>query len=266
MRDQAIACYRKALKLKPDYGEAYFNLGQALRSQGRLAEALTALAHAHALGLSSPELNVVGPGAPLGASGPPALARVMYECELSLKWEGRFPALLEGGKAPHDAVEQVEFAFFCARSRMLYVTAANWYTRAFAAQPPLAENLVQGHRFHAAGVAALAGCGRGLEAAKLNDQEKVQWRNQARSWLEADLALWASRLEDQPQATPLRLQRALRAWQREPALASLREPAALAELPEAERQTWGKLWADVDALLKRAAASQGLTPPGASHR
>jgi hypothetical protein len=37
----------------------------------------------------------------------------------------------------------------------------------------------------------------------------------------------------------------------DPGLASLREDDALAKLPEEERDACRKLWADVDALLKR---------------
>jgi hypothetical protein len=33
----------------------------------------------------------------------------------------------------------------------------------------------------------------------------------------------------------------------------VRDPEALERLPEAERQAWQQLWADVDALLKKAA-------------
>ena len=45
---------------------------------------------------------------------------------------------------------------------------------------------------------------------------------------------------------------ALRHWQKDPALASLRDKDALAKLPEPERDTCRKLWAEVDALLERA--------------
>jgi hypothetical protein len=34
-------------------------------------------------------------------------------------------------------------------------------------------------------------------------------------------------------------------------LAGVRDPLALEKLPEAERQDWQKLWADVDALVKK---------------
>ena len=41
-------------------------------------------------------------------------------------------------------------------------------------------------------------------------------------------------------------------WKVDPDLVSIRDPAALAKLPEAERQEWQKLWSEVDALLQRA--------------
>jgi hypothetical protein len=41
-------------------------------------------------------------------------------------------------------------------------------------------------------------------------------------------------------------------WQGDLDLVSLRDPAAVANLPSGERQACRKLWADVDALLQRA--------------
>ena len=38
--DEALACYRRALELRPDYAEAHNNLGNALRNQGKLDEAV----------------------------------------------------------------------------------------------------------------------------------------------------------------------------------------------------------------------------------
>ena len=38
--DEAVACYRRALELKPDYAEAHNNLGNALKDQGKLDEAV----------------------------------------------------------------------------------------------------------------------------------------------------------------------------------------------------------------------------------
>ncbi len=38
--DEAVACYRRALELNPDYAEAHNNLGIALKDQGKLDEAV----------------------------------------------------------------------------------------------------------------------------------------------------------------------------------------------------------------------------------
>src|SRR5208337_4411026 len=38
--DEAIACYRRALSLKPDYHEALNNMGSVLAEQGKLDEAI----------------------------------------------------------------------------------------------------------------------------------------------------------------------------------------------------------------------------------
>ena len=38
--DEAVACFRRALELKPDYAEAHYNLGNALKDQGKLDEAV----------------------------------------------------------------------------------------------------------------------------------------------------------------------------------------------------------------------------------
>ena len=38
--DEAIACYRRALEVKPDHVEAHNNLGIVLKDQGKLDEAI----------------------------------------------------------------------------------------------------------------------------------------------------------------------------------------------------------------------------------
>ena len=37
--EEAIEAYNKALSIKPDYAEAYNNMGNALKDQGKLEEA-----------------------------------------------------------------------------------------------------------------------------------------------------------------------------------------------------------------------------------
>jgi tetratricopeptide (TPR) repeat protein len=40
--DEAIHCYREALRIRPEYVEAHYNLGSALRAKGNLDEAIQA--------------------------------------------------------------------------------------------------------------------------------------------------------------------------------------------------------------------------------
>ena len=48
--------------------------------------------------------------------------------------------------------------------------------------------------------------------------------------------------------------RNLRHWQEDADLAALRDKAAVAKLPESEREACRRLWAEVESLLAKAAA------------
>ncbi|MEN6630374.1 MAG: tetratricopeptide repeat protein, partial [Sulfuricella sp.] len=53
--DEAVACYRKALALNPDFAGSHYNLGITLKIQGRLDEAITCCRKALALKPGFPE-------------------------------------------------------------------------------------------------------------------------------------------------------------------------------------------------------------------
>ena len=59
--DEAVAAYRQAILIKPDYADAHSNLGNALREQGQLDEAIAALHQAIRRGVSPgyPDLNPI---------------------------------------------------------------------------------------------------------------------------------------------------------------------------------------------------------------
>jgi hypothetical protein len=81
---------------------------------------------------------------------------------------------------------------------------------------------------------------------------RVRLRGQALAWLRADLrarAAWVEKGTPQQRAAVVKV---LRHWQADPDLAGVRDAAALAGLPEAERADWQRLWADVQALLEKA--------------
>jgi tetratricopeptide (TPR) repeat protein len=235
---EAIAAFKEAIRLKPDDAMAHCNLGLTLVRQGDFAAGVTAVRRGHELGSKDPAWTRPS-------------AQWLREAERMVELDSKLPAVLRGETKPGSAAEQLEFALLC-HHKQLYVASARFFSDAFAAEPKLTDDLRSAKRYSAACVAALAGCGKGQDAAKLSEKEGGRWREQARAWLRADLALWTNELEKNTPKARTDVQRMLQHWQRDPDFAGLRDPEALAKLPEAERQAWQKLWADVDALLKRA--------------
>ena len=123
---------------------------------------------------------------------------------------------------------------------------------AFAAEPKLADDPHQPHRYNAACAAALAAASQGEDAARLPDKLRDGLRRQALRWLSDDLAAWRKLLTGGGAQARQALAQHLRHSQKDPDLAPVRDAAALAALPDAECAAWEKLWADVADLLKKA--------------
>ena len=97
------------------------------------------------------------------------------------------------------------------------------------------------------------GQGTGAVAEKpLNDADCAQLRNQARAGLESELATWARLLASANAQQRQVIARTLKHWQQDTDLAGVRDEAALAKLPGAEREAWKSLWAKLDVLLANA--------------
>jgi serine/threonine-protein kinase len=180
------------------------------------------------------------------------------QCERLVELDERLPGFLAGTAAPASPAERIELAGLCSLKR-LHRAAVRFYEEAFAAQPGLALGRGAVHRYNAACAAALSGCNQGKDADQLDDRERVRLRRQALDWLTADLAAWGRLLDEEPDRTRPLLIRTLQPWLADPDFAGVRGPEALARLPEAERQPWGKLWKDVADLLVRA-RPQGSQP------
>jgi tetratricopeptide (TPR) repeat protein len=239
-RSEAVAAYHKATDLKPDYAEAHCNLGGVLLDQGEFADALASLKRGHELG--SRRLGWPYPS-----------AAWVHRAERLLQLDSRLPKILRGEIQPTDAAERVELAALCQLPcKQLYATAARFYRDAFAAEPKLAADA----RYDAACVAALAGCGQGKDADHLDAAERARWRQQARDWLRDDLTGWGKALDPGKAPAAPAVEQTLRHWQTDADLAGVRDPDALAQLPEAERTAWQQLWADVEALRAKAAPAK----------
>jgi serine/threonine-protein kinase len=241
---EAEAEFREALRLKEDYPEAHCDLGHLLRQQGRFAEALVCLRRGDELGSKQSKWFY-----PSG--------QWVRDAERLVALDRRVFAILKGQDQPADADECLTLAQFCLRDRKLPRAAARFYADAFAAEP--AAESRSDHRYSAGCAAALAAAGQGEDAMKLTDEECARLRQQALSWLRADLAALSKHWRKNGEMAG----RALQHWQKNADLAGLRDKAALDKLPASERDAWQRLWADVDAPFKHVRHGTPLPPlPG----
>jgi Flp pilus assembly protein TadD len=237
--DEGIAAYRQAIRHKKDYAEAHCNLGRALFRQGRFADALAALKRGHRLGS-------LRPGWPHPSAG------WVRQAEQMVRLEGRLGRVLEGKDRPRDAGEFLGFASLCQRHHQGYAAAARFYAEAFTRQPARAADLEAQHRYNAACAAALAGCGQGKDAA-LDPQERARLRQQALTWLRADLKAYRRLLEEAANRAGPTIAQRLEHWLEDGDFAGVRAAGSLERLPQAERHDWQQLWKEVETLRQRAA-------------
>jgi tetratricopeptide (TPR) repeat protein len=230
---------RRAVHLDPKEGKAHGLLGMVLLHQGRFAQARRALGRGLRL-------------LPDNSRYRPLFTRLLGQCRQSLALDRKLTAILKGEARPAGAAELLQLAFLCQQYKKHYATAVRFYAAAFTSDSRLADDLHNQNRYHAACAAALAAAGKGSDADKLDAKEKARLRGQALTWLKADLALRAKQVQSgKPPDRQAALQ-ALKHWQQDPDLAGVRDPVALAKLPEAERREWAKFWAEVNSLLKQA--------------
>jgi serine/threonine-protein kinase len=242
----AIREYQAAIQSNPAFAQAHCDLGHALLEQGRFAQALTALRRGHELGSQNPRW-------------PFPSAWWVRRAELFVALEGKLPKLLKGEAQPADAAEQLVLAYW-VQCKGLNAAATRFCAQAFAARPELADDLGTWERYGAACAAARAGCGWGRDAGSLDEQERVRLRRQALDWLRADLALRAKQAAGSRPADRAVAEKVLEHWLKNTAFAGVRGDA-LAQLPEAEREGWRQLWAEVADAVARAQAAEKKPVP-----
>jgi tetratricopeptide (TPR) repeat protein len=232
--DDAIPCWQQAIALDPKLVQAQANLGIALTEKGQADEAIACFKKVIAINPND------------------ARARVLLaKAERLAAIRDKFAAHQNGTYTPATLAERLDLVEWC-QVKEFYHTAARLYAAAFAADAKLADDLHRAHRYRAACHAALAAAGQGDEAAKLDEKERTGQRQQALTWLRADLALWAKQVEAGQPADRAAAQQMLKQWQTDINLASLREPTALAKLSGEDQQAANRLWTDVAALLNKA--------------
>jgi tetratricopeptide (TPR) repeat protein/tRNA A-37 threonylcarbamoyl transferase component Bud32 len=234
----AETAFRAALRLQPNLPEARCNLGIALRDQGHFAEALKELRQGHAEGSKRPGWRYRS-------------ADWIRQCEHFVTLDRKLSAVLNGEAEPADGAERLALGRLCQHYKQRHAAAARFYADAFAADPRVAADVGQGHRYDAACSAALAAAGQGEDAKNLPDKVQRMLRRQALGWLRSDLALYAKLAErEEPAAKQFTRQR-LAHWQEDADLAGVHDREALDRLPDDERKEWRQLWDDVAALLKK---------------
>jgi serine/threonine-protein kinase len=236
---EAVAEHQKAVAIDPGYAEGYGRLAGALLQRGDLAEAQRAAQRC---------LQLLPPEHPLRDFATQRLRR----CEAALAMDAKLPAILRREARPANAAETLAFAEFCLQCKQLHAAAARFYADAFAAEPQLAADPRQAHRYNAACSAALAAAGQGKDADKLDGKERQRLRRQALDWLRADVAAWTERLSDASPKDREAIRKVLENWQQDADLTGLRDDKALADLPAGERDACKKLWTDVAALVQKA--------------
>jgi hypothetical protein len=88
------------------------------------------------------------------------------------------------------------------------------------------------------------------------DAARVRLRQQARDLLRAEVAAQVQRLSSASPAEAAAARQVLEGLRSLPVLAGVRDPAALADLPEPERQTWQAIWQEVEKLLRGPAPAR----------
>jgi tetratricopeptide (TPR) repeat protein len=245
--DEAVAALREAVRRGPNLAQAHGALGRALMQQGQFAQALASTRRC---------LELLRPGDPLR----PHVSQYLQQCERLHALEQKLAEVLAGKAQPAHVRERLALAWLCQVHKKRFAAATRFYAEAFAAKPQAAEELRHDARYNAACTAALAGCGQGKDADRLDDRERSRLRRQALEWLRADLAAWAQFLERKPDQARAAVQQALRHWQQDEDLAGVRGEA-LARLPEGERQSWRQLWGDVEQASRKASSNDAHATP-----
>jgi tetratricopeptide (TPR) repeat protein len=237
--DGAIDHFRRALSIDPKSAALHNNLGMALRDRGRLDEAIEHLRESVSINPKSShsQLNL---GVALHDKGRKDEAFDHVQQSVSLD--------------PDNALAQGDLAFLLrARGRMAEAIDHLQQAVRLEGRPSTQiRNRLVAYRYEAACANVQSAAGQGPEDARRGEPERAGKRRQALDWLRADLEL-TTKLRNDGEV----LGWSLATWLSDPVLASVRDAAALAKLPDAEREPWRRLWTDVAASLAADPLEQG---------
>ena len=236
--DEAIDSYQQAVRLDPTYAVAHCNLGDALYQKGRLDEAISSIQQALSIDPASVAAHL-------------NLGSILYRkgrVDEAIDW---FERALNIDPQYAMAHNNLGVALF-VKGRL--DEAIDHLQRAVRLDPKAAmDSAILGPSLYtAARAAVLAAAGPGSEKGRLDESRRVGMREQALEALRASLELTSLHRKDGKVS-----EWSLSTWQTDPALASVRDPAELAKLPDAEREQWQRLWSDVAASIAADPLEQG---------
>ena len=235
--DGAVEAFRKTIELDPGFAEAHCMLGKTEEARGDLTGALAHLEKGHQIGSKR-------------ANWPAAPAQWVADCRQLIAMDARLPAILAGNDPPRDG-ERLTLADLCFKKKR-YVSSTRFFGEAFAADPAPADDPRKAYRFNAACAAVLAGLGRGIDDPSADEASRPKLREKALGWLRAERTGWAKLVESGGDPDRKEANQALAGWKINPDLAGIRDEAALANLPNPEREAFRAFWAEVETLRKKA--------------
>ena len=224
---------QKAVDTRPNWGLAYYVLGDAKGRRGRWDESLASLNKALEL---------------IPKDDDSLRASVLYRLKrYSSLWslEARLPAFVDGTATPTDAAE------WCDAGSLFLLggdgaRAFAFFARSVDTEPPEPISYARTRRFAAA-------CGA-VAAGKLafdhgeDEQARSDYNRQALSWLRAELAAWTEAVSSSDVSVRADVDRSLRRMQNTPDLEPVRAEALLARMAPSEAAEWRSLWRDAAEL------------------
>jgi tetratricopeptide (TPR) repeat protein/tRNA A-37 threonylcarbamoyl transferase component Bud32 len=269
--DEPIRCYQRACELDPQFAFPHYNLANALRAKGDVPGAVAEFNKAlelfpehtfshHDLGITLAMRNDFK-GAELH------LRRVL---EINPNFTNAYFPLGQILLASNKVNEAVEHWRTCVRRfptwyvgydglllalgrQGMHVEAVRTFNEAvLRAEPTWPEAAWHQLRYNAACSAVLASAGAGRNAPPPAD--RPPFRAQALAWLRTELTSHQKAAGTGPAAHSV-VQKIMKHWLSDADLVSVRDPAAVGQLPQAERDAWNQLWADVRQLQTTTAPS-----------
>jgi serine/threonine protein kinase/tetratricopeptide (TPR) repeat protein len=182
------------------------------------------------------------------------LAELQRSDPLNAELDARLSAIVKGdaGEEPTENAERLRLAQR-AYDTKLHATAARLWADALASDPRLGDDRKVYHRYNAACAAVLAASGQAKDEPSPAEYERAKLRQQARTWLEAELEVWTRLFQSAKPDQRKFIAATLNHWRNvDPDLVGVREENELAKLPETEQTAWRAFWKKVDALLEKA--------------